>query len=118
MTAYGIAHLRPAAVLAEEVFEYMERIQATLDPFGGKFLVHGNEIEVVEGEWPGALVMIGFPSLAVAREWYASAAYQEILHLRADLIPGDLILVDGCGPDHDSAAMAAELRAAQLTRPA
>ncbi|AGM08235.1 DUF1330 domain-containing protein [Amycolatopsis keratiniphila] len=118
MTAYGIAHLRPAAVLAEEVFEYMERIQATLDPFGGKFLVHGNEIEVVEGEWPGALVMIGFPSLAVAREWYASAAYQEILHLRADHIPGDLILVDGCGPDHDSAAMAAELRAAQLTRPA
>ncbi|MFC3455855.1 DUF1330 domain-containing protein [Amycolatopsis speibonae] len=115
MTAYGIAHLRPTGAPTEEVFEYLERIQATLDPFGGEFLVHGAEVEALEGEWPGALVMIGFPSLAVAREWYASPAYQEILHLRADHIPGDLILVDGCGPDHDSAAMAAGLRALQAS---
>jgi len=115
MTAYGIAHLRPTGAPTEEVLEYLERIQATLDPFGGKFLVHGAEVEVVEGEWRGALVMIEFPSLAVAREWYASAAYQEILHLRADHIPGDLILVDGCGPDHDSAAMSARLRALQAS---
>jgi hypothetical protein len=39
-------------------------------------------------------------------------AYREILRLRADHIPGDLVLVEGCGPDHDSAAMAAALRAA------
>ncbi|AUI60555.1 DUF1330 domain-containing protein [Amycolatopsis sp. BJA-103] len=113
MTAYGIAHLRPTGALVEEVFEYLERIQATLDPFGGKFLVHGAEVEVVEGEWPGALVMISFPSMPIAREWYDSPAYREILHLRADHIPGDLILVEGCGPDHDSAAMAAGLRALQ-----
>ncbi|MEV4054420.1 DUF1330 domain-containing protein [Amycolatopsis sp. NPDC049688] len=112
MTAYGVAHLRPPAVLSEEVFEYLERIQATLDPYGGKFLVHGAPVEVREGEWPGALVVIGFPSLAAAREWYDSPAYREILRLRADHIPGDLILVDGCGPDHDSAALAAVLRAA------
>ncbi|EOD58748.1 hypothetical protein H480_42600 [Amycolatopsis vancoresmycina DSM 44592] len=99
-------------MLSEEVFEYMERIQATLDPHGGKFLVHGAQVEVREGEWPGALVVIEFPSLAAAREWYDSPAYREILRLRADHIPGDLILVDGCGPDHDSAALAAALRAA------
>lgn len=112
MTAYGIAHLRPPAALPEEVFEYLERIQATLDPFGGRFVVHGAPVEVVEGEWPGGLVIIEFPSLAAAREWYGSPAYQEILRLRADHIPGDLILVEGCGPDHDSAAMAAAMRAA------
>ncbi|MET8848801.1 DUF1330 domain-containing protein [Amycolatopsis sp. NPDC004625] len=112
MTAYGVAHLRPPAVLSEEVFEYMERIQVTLDPYGGKFLVHGAQVEVREGEWPGALVVIEFPSLAAAREWYDSPAYREILRMRADHIPGDLILVDGCGPDHDSAALAAALRAA------
>jgi uncharacterized protein (DUF1330 family) len=75
--------------------------------------VHGAEVEVFEGEWPGSLVLIEFPGIEVAREWYASAAYQEILHLRADHIPGDLILVDGCGPDHDSAELAAALRAMQ-----
>ncbi|MEU4524983.1 DUF1330 domain-containing protein [Amycolatopsis sp. NPDC024027] len=112
MTAYGLAHLRPPAVLPEEAFQYLERIQATLDPYGGKFLVHGAPVQVVEGDWPGSLVLIGFPSLAVAREWYDSPAYREILPLRADHIPGDLILVEGCGPDHDSAALAAALRGA------
>jgi uncharacterized protein (DUF1330 family) len=112
MTAYGLAHLRPPAVLPEEVFQYLERIQATLDPYGGKFLVHGAPVQVVEGDWPGSLVLIEFPSFAVAREWYDSPAYREILPLRADHIPGDLILVEGCGPDHDSAALAAALRAA------
>jgi uncharacterized protein (DUF1330 family) len=112
MTAYGIAHMHPPAVLPEEVFEYLERIQATLDPYGGKFLVHGAQVEVREGEWPGALVVIEFPDLAAARGWYDSPAYREILRMRADHIPGDLILVDGCGPDHDSAALAAALRAA------
>jgi uncharacterized protein (DUF1330 family) len=112
MPAYGLAHLRPPAVLHEEVYEYLERIQATLDPFGGKFLVHGTQVEVLEGAWPGTLVLIEFPSIDAAREWYASPAYQEILRLRSDHIPGDLILADGCGPDHDSAAMGAKMRAA------
>lgn len=58
MTAYGLAHLRPPAVLPEDVFRYLERIQATLDPFGGKFVVHGSPVQVMEGEWPGALVVI------------------------------------------------------------
>ncbi|MEV5713246.1 DUF1330 domain-containing protein [Amycolatopsis mediterranei] len=112
MTAYGLAHLRPPAVLPEEVFEYLERIQATLDPYGGKFLVHGAPVRVMEGDWPGSLVLIGFPSLTAAHEWYDSPAYREILDLRADHIPGDLILVEGCGPDHDPAALAAALRGA------
>ena len=112
MTAYGLAHLRPPAVLAAQVYEYLERIQATLDPFGGTFLVHGTPVEVMEGAWPGTLVLIEFPTMAHAREWYASPAYREILHLRADHIPGDLILAEGCGPDHDSAALAAVMRAA------
>ncbi|CAM4046084.1 DUF1330 domain-containing protein [Kibdelosporangium persicum] len=111
MTAYGIAHLRQAGPPHPEVYEYLERIQATMDPYGAKFLVHGGEMDVLEGVWPGALVMIEFPSMDAAREWYRSPAYQEILPLRADHMVGDLILVEGCGPDHDSAQFAAELRA-------
>lgn len=64
-----------------------------------------------EGAWPGALVLIEFPTLEAAQEWYDSPAYQAILHLRADHIPGDLILVESCGPNHNSAALATKLRA-------
>lgn len=56
--------------------------------------------------------MIEFPTLAHARAWYESAAYQEILPLRTEHIGGDAILVEGVGPEHDSARMAAELRQA------
>jgi uncharacterized protein (DUF1330 family) len=111
MTAYGLAHLRQSAgPLHHEVFEYMERIQATLDPYGARFLVHGAPVEVMEGVWPGSLVLIEFPSLEAAHEWYDSPAYREILHLRANHLVGDLILVQGAGPDHDSAALAERLR--------
>ena len=110
MKAYALAHLRTPA-LHPEVLEYMERIQATLDPFSGRFLIHGGQIEVKEGSWPGALVLIEFPSMAQARAWYASPAYREILPLRTRHIEGDALLVEGVEPDHDSARMAAHLRA-------
>lgn len=73
MTAYAVGHLRPAE-LNEQILIYMERIQPTLDAHGGRFLVHDARVEVVEGTWPGSLVMISFPDLAAARAWYDSAA--------------------------------------------
>jgi uncharacterized protein (DUF1330 family) len=113
MTAYAMANLSPKPVLDEEIFVYMERIQDTLDPFGGRFLVHGApEREVLEGEWPGALVLVGFPSMERARAWYHSAAYQELIPLRTRHMAGDILLIDGVGPDYDPAATAALLRAA------
>ncbi|GAA2323008.1 DUF1330 domain-containing protein [Nonomuraea roseoviolacea subsp. roseoviolacea] len=112
MPAYALAHQFPPAELHEEVYAYMERVQATLDPFGGTFLVHGQPVEVREGDWPGALVIIEFPAIEQARAWYDSPAYQAIVRMRADHIPGVVLLVDGVEPGHDSAAMAAGMRAA------
>ncbi|UQS23893.1 DUF1330 domain-containing protein [Amycolatopsis thermalba] len=111
MTAYALAHLLPAEP-HPDVAEYLERIQATLDPFGGRFLVHGAPVEVREGEWPGHLVMLGFPTVEDARAWYDSPAYQEIVPLRADHLPGTVLIVDGVEPNHDSAAMGRALRVA------
>ncbi|MCX5384179.1 DUF1330 domain-containing protein [Streptomyces sp. NBC_00083] len=112
MTAYAIANLRPPTHLDDDVFVYMERIPGTLAPFGGQFLVHNAPLEVREGEWLGALVIIGFPDIEAARAWYDSAAYQEIAPLRTDHIPGDLVLVDGVPPGYDAGQTAAALRAA------
>ncbi|ATW50212.1 DUF1330 domain-containing protein [Streptomyces peucetius] len=113
MTAYAVAHLRPAARLDDEVFEYMERIQSTFAPYGGAFLVHGATPEVLEGEWPGGLVVVGFPTLHDARDWYESKAYQEIAPLRTRHLAGDVILVDGVAPGYDASLTAARMREAQ-----
>ena len=109
-SAYALAHLRTPQ-LNDDVFEYLERIQSTLDPFGGRFLVHGPTVEVIEGPWPGTVVILEFPGLDEARAWYASPAYQEILHLRTDHIEGEAIIVPGVEAGYDPAQLVAALRA-------
>ncbi|WP_319315121.1 DUF1330 domain-containing protein [Streptomyces europaeiscabiei] len=109
MSAYGFAHLRSRRNHSD-VIEYLGRIQATLDPFAGHFVIHGPPTEVVEGTWPGSMVLIEFPSLAEARAWYDSPAYRAILRLRTDHIEGDLLLIEGVGPNYDPAQRARTLR--------
>ena len=111
MSAYALGHLRQIAS-HPEILEYLEKIQATLDPFSGRFVVHGATVDLREGTWPGRVVIIEFPTMTEARSWYQSAAYQEILPLRTRHIEADVILVEGVEPGHDSAKMAAELRRA------
>ncbi|MCX5584358.1 DUF1330 domain-containing protein [Streptomyces erythrochromogenes] len=110
MTAYAIAHIRPET-MNEDVLTYIETMQSTLDPFGGRFLVHGKEVEVLEGPFPGTVVVIGFPDIERARAWYASDAYRAILPLRTKHIPGEVILVEGVPADYDASKTAAGLRA-------
>ena len=81
--AYAVAYLREVE-LGPEIAEYLERIDATLAPYDGRFLVHGGPVEAVEGAWPGDVVIIAFPDADAARAWYDSAAYQAILPLRTE----------------------------------
>ena len=110
MTTYAIAHLRTPA-LNEDVVDYIDRIQDTMDPYGGRFVVHGPDVEVMEGQWPGTIVVLTFPDRATAHAWYRSPAYQEILPMRTDHIEADVILADGVGEGYDPRATAAALRA-------
>jgi uncharacterized protein (DUF1330 family) len=99
MSAYAVAHLRKVE-LGPEIVAYLEQIDATLAPFGGRFLIHGGEKTVLEGSWPGDLIVIAFPDRTDAHAWYESAAYQRILALRSDHAEGDVIIVDGVPQGH------------------
>lgn len=94
-----------------EIIEYIARIEETFEPYGGEWLVHGTTPEVVEGELPGAVVIIGFPSIVTARAWYASAPYQEILALRADHSRSVIALLGGVPPGYQAADTIAKLQA-------
>jgi uncharacterized protein (DUF1330 family) len=98
-SAYGIALLQHVEV-GPPIVEYLERIDATLAPYGGRFLVHGARPRVLEGADPGAVVVLRFPDRASAEEWYASAAYQEILPLRTENTSSTVFIIDGVGADH------------------
>ncbi|QGZ57313.1 DUF1330 domain-containing protein [Paraburkholderia acidiphila] len=93
MTAYAIAHLRDVEP-CPAIVEYLEKIDATLAPFGGRFIIHGGPVERLEGKFSGDLIMIEFASRELARAWYCSSAYQAILPLRTEHSRGEAFLID------------------------
>ncbi|MFC7487083.1 DUF1330 domain-containing protein [Knoellia sp. CPCC 206453] len=92
--AYAIAYLREVR-FGSEIVEYLERIDATLEPFGGHFLAHTSPLVGLEGEWDGNVVIIAFPSMQAARDWYASPGYQQILPLRTEQSESIAAIVGG-----------------------
>ena len=102
--------------------DHLQRIDATLAPFGGRFIVHGGEVEVMEGS-ARYLIVIEFPDGGQARAWYNSGAYQEIVALRTDNSESDVIMADGVDIGHKATDVPATERlngisgAPRVTRP-
>lgn len=113
MSVYLINHLRiPGGVPNEEGLSYLEQVEGTARPYGGTWLAQGAP-QVVEGSWPGSVVLMQFKSMADARAWYDSTAYQRILPLRVNNSISDLILVEGVDRDFSVAALARQVRDAR-----
>jgi len=109
MPTLAVAHLRNVT-MGPAIVEYLQRIDATLAPFGGRYLVHGARPERVEGAWTGDLVIIQFPDRDSARAWYASPAYQAILPLRTGNAEGEVIFVDTVSDDHRATDILANIQ--------
>ena len=94
MKAYAIAFVRKVE-FGPEIVEYLQRIDATLEPFGGRFLVHGDGAESVEGDAVMDAIVIEFPDGERLRAWWDSPEYREILPLRTRHMAADIVFVDG-----------------------
>ena len=99
MKGYAIGILKDVQV-GPQIVEYLERIDATLAAYGGRFIVHGGPQDVREGANPGDVIIIEFPDRAHAAQWYDSEPYQEILRLRSDNAISTTLLIDGVDDDH------------------
>jgi uncharacterized protein (DUF1330 family) len=63
---------------------------------GGRFVARGGELAVLEGDWqPSRIVILEFPDLETAREWYASEGYQEAKKLRDGAANLRMVAVEG-----------------------
>jgi uncharacterized protein (DUF1330 family) len=95
----------PAYVLAEiEVTNpegykaYTAMVPATIEQYGGRFLVRGGTAHVLEGDWPNRRrVLIEFPSVAAAQEWWDSTEYEKPKALRRANSDGRLLMLEGVG---------------------
>jgi uncharacterized protein (DUF1330 family) len=63
---------------------------------GGRFLVRGGDLVVLEGDWqPSRLVVLEFEDLAAAKRWYESEIYQRAKKLREGAAHLRMVAVQG-----------------------
>lgn len=96
MPAYVLVQLN---VSDPEKYEaYKNLTPATIEQYGGKFLVRGGRQEDVEGTLAYArLVLLEFDSMDQARRWYTSPEYQHAKSLREGAAEAVFTIVDGVG---------------------
>ena len=109
MTAYALAHVR-SVELCPDIVEYLEKIESTMEPFGGRFVFHGGEKDVVEGSWGQDLILIEFPDLDAVRSWWDSPEYRAIKRLRTDHMVADIALFEALPAGYRAAETAAKLK--------
>jgi uncharacterized protein (DUF1330 family) len=75
---------------------YSAIVGESIRKYGGRFLTRGGTVHALEGEWPERRrVLIEFPSLEAAREWWDSPEYTKPKALRRANSSGRLILLEG-----------------------
>jgi uncharacterized protein (DUF1330 family) len=75
---------------------YREASPAAVAAAGGRFVVRGGHIAVLEGDWnPRRLVVLEFENLDAATRFYNSAEYQEVKRLREGAARLNMVAVEG-----------------------
>lgn len=94
MPAYVIAHIDVKDPARYEDYKKMSPV--SIQKFGGRFIARGGQAEVLEGTWqPKRLVLLEFPSVEVAKQWWASDDYRPAKELRQATSVGDMIVLEG-----------------------
>jgi uncharacterized protein (DUF1330 family) len=75
---------------------YRAMVLPTITAYGGRFIARGGRTEVLEGAWtPRRVVIVEFPTLERAREWWGSREYAAARAIRQATSEGTLIVVEG-----------------------
>ncbi|MFN3803316.1 DUF1330 domain-containing protein [Belliella pelovolcani] len=92
----------PALVVVEveihdpEMYEEYKKLSLpAVEAFGGHFVVRGAQTESLEGDWnPQRFVVLEFPSVARAKEWWSSEQYTIAKKIRHQASHGKMLVVE------------------------
>lgn len=63
--------------------EYVQKAPVSIEKYGGRYLLRGRLEQDLEGKWPSQiLVVLEFPSVQQANEWWNSKEYSEAKEIR------------------------------------
>ena len=94
MAAYVLVDIE---VTDQELYDdYRRQVPPLVEKYGGKYLVRGGELETLEGDWlPKRLIVLEFPSVEKAKEFYDSEEYRPLKEMRLKATKSNLVLVEG-----------------------
>lgn len=94
MSAYIIAKVH--VINWDQYKEYVKVTPGIIEKYGGTFIVRGGEVVTLEGpEEDQRVVVVEFPSLEKAKEFYYSKEYTGAKALREGAATASFIAVDG-----------------------
>ena len=94
MSAYLFANVEVTDAAGYE--QYRQRVSATIEAHGGRYVVRGGATEVLEGGWtPKRMVILEFPDMAQLKAWYQSPEYRPLIELRQRTAISTLVAVEG-----------------------
>jgi uncharacterized protein (DUF1330 family) len=83
---------------AEAFREYAPQVQPTFQPFGGRYVVRGGNVQSLAGAPPKRIVVIAFDNMDRARSWYDSPKYGALKSLRDKAGKARIFVVEGYLP--------------------
>jgi len=93
MAAYVIVDIEITDPAGYE--EYKKLAGATVEKYGGKYIVRGGATEVLEGDWkPRRIVVLEFESVQRAKEWLNCEEYREPRKMRHRTAKTKMIVVE------------------------
>jgi len=94
MPAYIIVEIEITDPVGYE--QYKKQAGATVEQYGGKYVVRGGSCETLEGDWnPHRIVVLQFENIERAKAWLDSAEYAEPRKMRQRTARTRMILVEG-----------------------
>lgn len=76
--------------------QYAAKSPGIIAQYGGRFVVRGGDVETLEGDaFEGRLVVVEFPDMETARNFYHSGDYQAAKLIRTPVSEGQFLLVEG-----------------------
>ena len=76
--------------------EYKKLTPGSIAAYDGRFVVRGAQTESLEGDWnPQRIVVLQFPSVQRAKEWWNSPEYTKAKTIRQRAAKTKMLVVEG-----------------------
>ena len=94
MSAYIMVDVKVTDPVQYE--DYKKLAAATVEAYDGRYIVRGGTAEQLEGDrTPNRIVVLEFPTLNRAKEWWASEDYKPAKAMRHESATSQMIVVEG-----------------------